>query len=121
MSPQRNSTISPLVLHGRIAFASFLPGGLVVDCVIGTRSSSDVDGIVTLTAVLPYSPWALAAAGLIEIWADADTPVELRFNYSKPNTQVRITDGRSLVLLDLQNPPTVRLGPDHDSQPPICA
>lgn len=121
MSSPPVSTISPLVLHGRVAFASFVPGGVVIDGVIGSRLSDEAEGIVTLHATLPYSAWAVAAAALVESWADSDTAVELRFRYSKPNPQVRMSDGRSMVLLDLETNPTVRLGPNHDSQPPICA
>jgi hypothetical protein len=92
MNPQSTSTISPLVLHGRVAFVSFNPGGVTIDGVIGSAASPDVDGIITLRASLPYSAWAMAAAALLESWADADTPVELRFRYTKPNPQVTISD-----------------------------
>lgn len=121
MNPQAAPTISPLLLHGRIAFASFNPGGVIIDGVIGSESSHEIEGIVTLRASLPFSPWAVAAASLIDSWADSDTPIELRFKYTKPNPQVRMSDGRSLVVLDLKESPTVRLGPDHDSRPPLCA
>lgn len=119
MSPHPTSTIFPLVLHGRVAFASFVPGGVIIDGVI--HPSAQAQGVVALNASLPFSSWAVAAAALVESWAEADTPVEMRFRYRKPNPQVRITDGRSMVLLDLQDNPTIRLGPNHDSRPPICA
>ena len=118
MSPHPTPTISPLVLHSRVGFASFIPGGVVIDGIIDPQAQK---GVVTLNASLPFSPWAVAAAALIESWAEADAPVEMRFRYSKPNPQVRISDGRSMVLLDLQDSPTIRLGPNHDSRPPICA
>jgi hypothetical protein len=111
------STISPLLLQGRVAFASFVPGGVVIDAFTSPRQSPDVDGTVTLHAALPYTSWAVAAAALIDSWAEADTTVEMRFTYSKPNPQVRISDGRSMILLDLRTSPTMRLGPNQDSRP----
>lgn len=121
MSPQPASTISPLLLQGRVAFASFVPGGVVIDALTSPRQSPDVDGTVTLHASLPYTPWAIAAAALIDGWAETDTSIEMRFTYSKPNPQVRMSDGRSMILLDLQTSPTMRPGPEQGSRPPICA
>ena len=121
MSPQPTSTISPLVLRGRIAFADFVPGGVVIDALTSPTDSPDIDGIVTMEAVLPYLPWAIAAAALIEGWASGATPVDMRFTYAKSTQQVRMSDGRSMILLDLRTRPTMRPGPEVDSRPPLCA
>lgn len=126
MNPQSRSTLMPLMLRGRIAFATFLPGGVIIDGVLDSdvpdRTEQDrTHGIISLRAVLPYSAWAVAAGGLIQTWAAKDTPVELRFRYSQGDQQVRISDGRSLVLLDLLSTPDMRIGNGADAQPPVCA
>ena len=111
----------PLMLRGRIAFATFLPGGVVIDGVLDSDVVDRTEGIISLRAVLPYSAWAVAAGGLIQTWSANDTPVELRFRYSQGDQQVRISDGRSLVLLDLLSTPDLRIGDGADAQPPVCA
>jgi hypothetical protein len=121
MKLQPTSTLMPLILRGRIAFATFAPSVVIIDGVLGSDESDRTDGIIWLRAALPYRAWAVAAGGLIEEWAANDTPVELRFRYSQGKQQVRICDGRSLVLLDLQAAPDLRIGERANTQPPICA
>lgn len=121
MNPQSTSTLMPLILRGRIAFATFLPSVVVIDGVLDSDGSDRTEGIISLRAALPYSAWAVAAGGLIEEWAAKDIPVELRFRYSEGKQQVRICDGRSLVLFDLQAAPDLRIGEPANTQPPICA
>jgi hypothetical protein len=121
MNPQTTSTLMPLILRGHIAFATFLPSVVVIDGVLDSEASDRTEGIVCLRATLPYSAWAVAAGGLIQEWAAKDIPVELRFRYSEGKQQVRICDGRSFVLLDLQSAPDLRIGQQADTQPPICA
>jgi len=121
MNPQPTSTVSPLVLRGRIAFATFRPGAVTIDGVLEPEASPQVDGVFSLEAVLPYSAWAVAAAGLVDTWAGDDAPVELRFRYSRQRKQVRISDGRSFVVFDLQSAPSLRIGGRTESRPPISA
>jgi hypothetical protein len=121
MQLEPSSTISPIALRGRLAFTTFTAGGLLIDAVIAEPSSPEFDGTLTLRVSLPYSPWAIAAAALIQSWADTDTPVDFRFSYSASGHQVRLEDGMSMVLLDLRESPTLRLAPDPDSKPPLCA
>jgi len=122
MNPQSTSTLVPLILRGRIAFATFLPSVLIIDGILDSDESDDrTEGIISLRGALPYSAWAVAAGGLIQEWAARDVPVELRFRYCEGKQQVRICDGRSLVLLDLRSAPDLRIGEHADSQPPICA
>lgn len=121
MKPQPTATVFPLVLRGRIAFATFRPGSVIIDGVVEPETSQPVDGIFSLHAALPYSAWAVAAAGLVDKWAACDAPVELRFRYSNKRHQVRITDGRSFVVFDLDSAPTLRVGENTDTRPPISA
>jgi hypothetical protein len=121
MNPQPTSSLSPLILHGRIAFATFGPGSVIIDGVLDPEAPQPVDGVFTLNAALPYSAWAVAAAGLVETWAACDSPVELRFRYSRKRQQVRISDGRSFALFDLQSAPSLRVLEDSGTSPPICA
>ena len=121
MNPHPTSTVSPLVLRGRIAFATFKPGGVIIDGVLEPETSYPADGVFSLHARLPYSAWAVAAAGLVETWAAADAPIELRFRYSKKRQQVRITDGVSFVLFDLRSAPVLQIGDGSETRPPICA
>jgi hypothetical protein len=121
MNPEPTSTLMPLILRGRIAFATFVPSVVIIDGVLGWDDSHRTEGIISLRAALPYSAWAVAAGGLIQTWAANDAPVELRFRYSQGKQQVRISDGRSLVLLDLESAPDLRIGERADTQRPICA
>ena len=121
MNPEPTPTVSPLILRGRIAFATFRPGALTLDGVLEPDTSQPGDGVFSVHLVLPYSAWALAAAGLVDTWAACDAPVELLFRYSKNTHQVRISDGSSFVLFDLQSWPTLRTGPSTETRPPICA
>jgi hypothetical protein len=121
MTPQPTPTIIPLVLRGRIAFATFREGGVTLDGVLEPDPKDPADGVFSLHVVLPYSAWAVAAAGLVASWAECDAPVELWFRYAKKTYQVRISDGTSFVLLDLVSAPVLRVGQPTDTSPPICA
>jgi hypothetical protein len=114
-------TVSPLILRGRIAFATFRPGALTLDGVLEPGSPVSDYGVFSLHVVLPYSTWAVAAAGLVDTWAACDAAVELLFRYSSRTHQVRISDGSSFVLFDLECSPTLRIGPTSETRPPICA
>jgi hypothetical protein len=81
----------------RVALVHFEPGLVTIDAT-GVGAASEP---VTLKARLPYAAWAVAAANTLERWAELSTAVDVRVRRGRAGRQIRMTDGRSQILLDL--------------------
>ena len=80
------------------------PGRVVIDLM--TEPGEYATAFSSLDAFVPRTLWALAAAAQLERWAASSADIELTFrhsnsDYSDGKPTVKLSDGRTLVVLDL--------------------
>ena len=92
-------------VQARVAFVTYEPGGVVIDLMAGPRGSKSARLPVALEVVLPRSTWAVAAAGLLDRWARTNAEIELCGRSSSGAPRMRLSDGRSCMLVDLRRAP----------------
>ena len=71
-----------------------------------TEPGEHATAVMSLDAFVPRTLWALAAGAQLERWAESSADVELSFrcsngNYSDGRPTVKLSDGRTLLVLDL--------------------
>ena len=89
-------TPAKTTLTGRLIFIEPRPAGAVIDLLDERGHPFSVD------VGLPWSAWALAAAGTLEMWAADHRRVALSFFTSRGTPRVSLSDDRYSIVLDLR-------------------
>ena len=101
--------------RARIIFVTSYPGRVVIDLM--SEPGDRATAVISLDAFVPRTLWALAAGAQLESWAASSADVELSFrcsngNYLDGKPTVKLSDGRTLLVLDLCRVPDLPREPD---------
>ena len=105
--------------RAQIIFVTSHPGRVVLDLM--TEPGEYTTVFVSLEAFVPRTLWAQVAAAQLDKWAASSTDIELGFHcsnggYSEGRPTVKLSNGRTLVVLDLCRAPDLPGDPDTAAQ-----
>lgn len=89
-----------------------------------TEPGEYATAITSLDAFVPRTLWALAGAAQLDRWVASSADVELNFRYSDGNYSdgkptVKLSDEKTLVVLDLCRVPDLPGDPDTAGKPSV--
>ena len=104
IAPSQTDVVVSRTFRARIIFVTSYPGRVVVDLI--TEPGEYATAVISLDAFVPRTLWALAAGAQLDRWAASSADVELSFRYSNGNYSdgkptVKLSDGTTLLVLDL--------------------
>jgi hypothetical protein len=117
VAPDSSDSVPSPTLRARVVFACVDTGRVVVD----VMTYGLISAPVALDAYMPRALWAQVAAAKLAHWASSSTEVSLCISCWHGNPRAKLTDGRSLMLLDLRRAPDLSIGLEVPDQlaPPV--
>ena len=124
VDPHQTSVGVWRTFRAQIIFVTIHPGRVVLDLM--TEPGEYTTVFVSLEAFVPRTLWAQVAAAQLDKWAASSTDIELGFRcsnggYPEGKPTVKLSDGRTLVVLDLCRAPDLPGDPDTAAQTQLQA
>lgn len=86
----------------RIVFLEPRPAGVLLDLVATSDGGTAGAAPLALELALPWSAWAVAAAGVLELWTRDHSQLSGTVEIARGTPQLHLTDGCYSMVLDIR-------------------